>query len=150
MDDDGCRVYAGNLSFDTEELSLQKAFSQYGKVVDCKLITDRDTGRSRGFGFITFDSPESAKNAVDGALELDGRGLKISIAQARGGGGGGRGRGGYRGGGGGYQYQQREQRSSYGRDNGHNYGPGGGGYGGGAYGGGNRGGDGYGRRDGGW
>lgn len=114
MGEDGCRVYAGNLSFSTEEDALRDFFSGYGNVVDCKLITDRETGRSRGFGFITFDCQESADNVVKegqgGQLELDGRDLKVSIAQARndsrggGGGGGGRGRGGYRGGsGGGYQ-----------------------------------------------
>ncbi|XP_033735992.1 glycine-rich RNA-binding protein 10-like [Pecten maximus] len=129
---DDTKVYAGNLSYDTDESSLQEAFSKYGNVVDCKVITDRETGRSRGFGFITFDCKESATDAVDkGPLELDGRGLKISFAQARGGGGGGRGRG-FRGGGG-YQYpKQQQQRDNYG------------------YGGGNRGGDGYGRQDGGW
>ncbi|XP_069117965.1 uncharacterized protein [Argopecten irradians] len=161
MAEEGCRVYAGNLSFETEEYSLRKSFAMYGNVVDCKLITDRDTGRSRGFGFITFDTPEAANAAVEGgSFELDNRAVKVSIAQARsdsrgGGGGGGRGRGGFSRGGGdrGYSgggFQQRDSygsggggRSGYNRD---------GGYGseGGAYGGGNRGGDNYGRQGGGW
>ncbi|XP_021354978.1 glycine-rich RNA-binding, abscisic acid-inducible protein-like [Mizuhopecten yessoensis] len=136
---EGCRVYAGNLDFNTEQGTLADAFAEYGNVVDCKLITDRETGRSRGFGFITFDTQEAANRAVsDGQKDIDGRDVKVSIAQARNDSrGGGRGRGGYRGNSDG-GYQQR----SYGGDRGYgqqSYG-GGGGYGGG---------DGHGRQGGG-
>ncbi|XP_060072085.1 uncharacterized protein LOC132551955 [Ylistrum balloti] len=139
MSEEGCRVYAGNLSYNTNEESLRDAFSGYGNVVDCKLILDRESGRSRGFGFVTFDCQEAARDAVkDQVMELDGRDIKISHAQAKSDRGGSRGGGrGYRGGGGGYG--GGSQRGSYG----------GGNYGGGNYGGGNRyGGDNYDRRGG--
>src|SRR6516165_10273012 len=101
----GARLYVGNLSFNTTEGSLKQVFEQAGhKVVEVKLVTDRDTGQPRGFGFVEMASAADAQAAIsdwDGQ-ELDGRTLKVSVAQERsggGGGGGGGGRGGWGGGG---------------------------------------------------
>lgn len=100
------KLYVGNLSFQTQEDELRSAFSQYGEVVDVRIMTDRDTGRSRGFGFVEMSdagAAESAINALNGA-ELDGRSLRVNEArpqESRGGGGGGGGRGGFGGGRGG-------------------------------------------------
>lgn len=96
------KLFVGGLSWDTNDQSLSQAFSEFGAVSEAKVITDRDTGRSRGFGFVTFDSPADADRAMqemDGA-ELDGRSVRVNEAndKPRGGGGGGGGRG--RGGGG--------------------------------------------------
>jgi RNA recognition motif-containing protein len=100
----GSRLYVGNLAHSTSESSLRAAFEQDGrKVIDVKIITDRDTGQPRGFGFVELGSPAEAEAAI-AALDgkpLDGRTLKVNIAQERpGGGGGGGGRGGGGGGGG--------------------------------------------------
>jgi RNA recognition motif-containing protein len=98
----GKRLYVGNLSFNTTEDTLRSAFEQNGrKVVEVKIVTDRDTGRPRGFGFVEMSSAEEAQAAIadwDGQ-QLDGRNLKVNEAQERAGGGGGGGGGG-RGGGG--------------------------------------------------
>ena len=100
----GTRLYVGNLSFHTSEETLRAAFEQDGhKVVEVKIVTDRDTGQPRGFAFVEMESPAAAQavmSAWDGQ-QLDGRSLKVNEAQERSGGGGG-GRGGFgRGGGGG-------------------------------------------------
>lgn len=99
----GSRLYVGNLAHSTTESGLRAAFEQDGrKVVEVKIITDRDTGQPRGFGFVEMSSPADAEAAI-AALDgkpLDGRTLKVNIAQERTGGGGGGG-GGFRGGGGG-------------------------------------------------
>jgi len=124
------KVYVGNLSWNTTDEILREAFSQFGNVVDSIVMRDRDTGRSRGFGFVTFGTPQEAESAIASLhdQELDGRRIKVNLANARTGGGGGGG-GGYGGGGGGYQ------------------GSGGGGFsGGGGYGGGNQ--PGYGQQGG--
>lgn len=98
------KLFIGGLSWDTTDDSLNTAFSAFGEVTEAKVITDRDTGRSRGFGFVTFTDAEAASTAIsemDGAT-LDGRTIKVNEAQDRrrgGGGGGGYNRG---GGGGGY------------------------------------------------
>ncbi len=99
----GTRLYVGNLSYDTTESSLRTAFEQGGrKVTEVKMVTDRDTGRPRGFAFVDMASPADAQAAMaqwDGQ-DLDGRTLKVNEAQERsGGGGGGGGRGGFGGGG---------------------------------------------------
>jgi RNA recognition motif-containing protein len=104
----GNRLYVGNLSFDSTIESLRTAFSELGEVTDVHIVTDRDTGRSRGFGFVTMGSAQEAQKAIEkmnGAV-LDGRPLRVNEAeerQNRGGGGGfgGGGGGGGRGGGGG-------------------------------------------------
>jgi cold-inducible RNA-binding protein len=100
----GSRLYVGNLAHSTSESALRAAFEQDGrKVVEVKIITDRDTGQPRGFGFVEMGSPADAEGAI-GALDgkqLDGRTIKVNIAQERTGGGGGGGGGGFRGGGGG-------------------------------------------------
>ncbi len=103
------RLYVGNLSFDTTENDLQDLFGQFGPVSDVNLITDRMSGRSRGFAFVTMGTPEAAQAAIQGVSGKDIGGRAITVNEARpkeegggGGGGGGRGGGGgYRGGGGG-------------------------------------------------
>jgi len=100
------KLYVGGLSWGTNDHDLKAAFEQFGEVSESKVITDRDTGRSRGFGFVTYEEGGDADKAIqemDGT-ELDGRSLKVNEAQDRprtGGGGGGGNRGGGGGGGGG-------------------------------------------------
>ncbi len=94
-------IYVGNLSFDTNEQGLETLFSQYGQVDRVSLITDRDTGRSRGFAFVTMGDGTAAQSAIDAlnGKEFEGRTLKVNEArgkQDRGGGGGGGGGGGDR------------------------------------------------------
>ena len=93
----GTRLYVGNLSYQTNEQTLRSAFEQDGrKVVEVKIVTDRDTGQPRGFAFVEMSSPAEAQAAMaawDGQ-SLDGRTLKVNEAQERQGGGGGRGGGG--------------------------------------------------------
>ncbi|KAG4967066.1 hypothetical protein JHK82_032784 [Glycine max] len=148
------RCFVGGLAWATDDHALERAFSQYGEIVETKIINDRETGRSRGFGFVTFASEQSMKDAI-GAMNgqnLDGRNITVNEAQSRGGGGGGGG-GGYNRGGGGYGGRSGGGGGGGGyrsRDGG--YGGGYGGGGGGGYGGGrdrgySRGGDGG---DGGW
>lgn len=84
------KLFVGGLSWDTTESSLRTAFEAYGPVTEAAVITDRDTGRSRGFGFVTMSAPASATVAIeqmDGA-DLDGRSIRVSVAQAKKGGGG--------------------------------------------------------------
>ncbi|KAF8661074.1 hypothetical protein HU200_057175 [Digitaria exilis] len=122
------KLFVGGLSYGTDDQSLRESFSNYGQVIEARVIMDRESGRSRGFGFVTFTSSEEASAAItamDGQ-ELHGRSIRVNHATERtggfrSGGGGGFGGGGYGGGG---------------------YGGGGGGGYGGNYG--NRGGGGYG------
>ena len=110
------KLFVGNLSFNTTENDLQEAIAAHGQVVEANLMMDRMTGRSRGFAFITYSTPEEAQKAIaamNGA-QLDGRALTVNIARPKedrpAGGGGGRDRGprrdfgggGSGGGGGGY------------------------------------------------
>jgi RNA recognition motif-containing protein len=99
------KLFVGGLSWGTQEQGLREAFEGYGEVVEAKVITDRDTGRSRGFGFVTFANDDDADKAIEAmnGAQLDGRSLNVNEAQDRrgGGGGGGGGRGGRGGGGGG-------------------------------------------------
>lgn len=79
------KVFVGGLSWNTSEHGLENFFSEVGSISSVKIITDRDTGRSRGFGFVEFTTNNEAADAVekfDGA-ELDGRSLKVNIAQER-------------------------------------------------------------------
>jgi RNA recognition motif-containing protein len=105
------KLYVGNLSFQTSEADLNELFSQAGTVESCRIITDRDTGRSRGFGFVEMSSKAEGQAAIEqfSGKEIDGRALTVNEAkpQENRGGGGGGGRGGFgggggRGGGGGY------------------------------------------------
>jgi len=84
------KLYVGNLSFRTTEEELRDAFAQHGEVQSVAIITDRETGRSRGFGFVEMDDAgaESAMRALDGQ-DLGGRSLRVSEAQPRRGGPGG-------------------------------------------------------------
>jgi len=93
------KLFVGGLAWATSDDGLRNAFEQFGEVSEAKVITDRDTGRSRGFGFVTFNDDAAADSAVDAMndSELDGRRLTVNEAQDRRGGGGG----GNRGGGGG-------------------------------------------------
>lgn len=96
------KLFVGNLDFKVTENDLQDAFAAYGTVVEANLITDRVTGRPRGFGFVTMGSPEEAQKAIDGlnGKDLGGRALNVNIAREREERPGGGGRGGYGGGGG--------------------------------------------------
>ncbi|MEE8410515.1 MAG: RNA-binding protein [Myxococcota bacterium] len=97
------KLFVGGLSWDTSDDGLLQAFQRFGDVTEAKVITDRDTGRSRGFGFVTFANPgdaDNAKSEMDGT-ELDGRSIKVDEAQEKSRGGGRGGRGGGRGGSGG-------------------------------------------------
>ncbi|MGM9487794.1 RNA recognition motif domain-containing protein [Ideonella sp. YS5] len=128
----GNKLYVGNLAYSVRDDSLQQAFSEFGTVTSAKVMMDRDTGRSKGFGFVEMGSDAEAQSAINGmnGQTLEGRAIVVNEARPReerpggfGGGGGSRsGGGGYGGGGGG--------RSPYGGSGG-----GGGGYGGGGGGG---------------
>jgi len=98
----GNRLYVGNLSFNTSQDTLRDAFTQYGEVTDVHLVTDRQTGQPRGFGFVTMGNSAAAQAAIAGmnGSTLDGRPLRVNEAEERQG-GGGRG-GGFGGGGGGF------------------------------------------------
>ncbi len=90
------KLFVGSLSWNTEDRGLENAFSHYGEITESKVITDRETGRSRGFGFVTFADAACAKKAaqeMNGAA-IDGRNVNVDIAQERGGRGGGGGGGG--------------------------------------------------------
>lgn len=93
------KLYVGNLSFNSTEEDIRTQFANFGEVMSVSLITDRDTGRLRGFGFVEMDE-EGARAAIEGmdGKDFDGRTLKVNEAQdkPRSGGGGGGGRGGDR------------------------------------------------------
>ena len=91
------RIYVGNLSFQSTQEALEGLFSNFGQVNDCVIINDRETGRSKGFGFVTMDNDEEARKAIEevNGTEFDGRTLNVNEARPRedrrgGGGGGGR------------------------------------------------------------
>ncbi len=94
------KIYVGNLSYDTNENGLQSRFGQYGEITEVKLIKDRETGRSKGFAFITFTQDNAAQQALSqNGVELDGRRVKVNIARDEdrsGGGGHSHGGGGHR------------------------------------------------------
>ena len=97
------KLYIGNLSYDSTEAELREFLSAFEPIQDVYIPLDRDTGRPRGFAFVTLSGREAGEEAIrtlDGQ-ELDGRNLRISEAEDRRGGGGGGGGGGHRGGGGG-------------------------------------------------
>ncbi|MBK9324200.1 MAG: RNA-binding protein [Bdellovibrionaceae bacterium] len=119
----GKKLYVGNLPYSIDDARLHSQFAEFGAVASAKVITDRETGRSKGFGFVEMDSDSEADSAIEklNGAELDGRAINVSEARPQAPREGGGGRGGPRGGGGG------------GRGG---YGGGGGGRGGGGYGGG--------------
>jgi cold-inducible RNA-binding protein len=92
------RLYVGNLNYNTNDQALRDAFAEFGDVKDVKVIIDRETGRSKGFGFVEFANEADAQNAVTqmNGQDLDGRSLRVNEAEDRRGGGGGGG-GGYGG-----------------------------------------------------
>ena len=103
----GSKLYVGNLSYNTTSSDLEQLFSQHGTVQSAEVIADRDSGRSKGFGFVQMGSDEEAQAAIAAlnGQEQDGRTLTVNEAKPRedrGGFGGGGGRGGRGGGGGGY------------------------------------------------
>ena len=100
-------IYVSNLSFHTTEEDLSNLFSQHGEVSSAKIITDRETGRSRGFGFVEMPSEDEGKAAMTALnnKEIEGRAISVTVAREReartgGGGGGSRGGNSYGGGGG--------------------------------------------------
>ncbi len=113
----GTRIYVGNLPYSTDSAQLSQVFSAYGQVVDARVITDRNTGQSKGFGFVEMSTEDEARNAIAGlnGTLLGDRALRVDEASERPSGGGGGRSGGY----------------GSRRDGGY----GGGGYGGGGYGG---------------
>ena len=131
----GTKIYVGNLPWRATDAQLSELFGAHGEVTDARIVTDRETGRSRGFGFVTMASADAAQAAIRAlnGYSLEGRSLVVNEAREQGGGGGfggGGGGGGRRPGGGG----------GYGGGGGGGYGGGGGGGGGdrGGYGGGDR------------
>ena len=99
----GRKLYCGNLSYNVSSNDLEQLFAPFGSVESAQVITDRDTGRSKGFGFVEMSSDAEAQAAIDGLNEQDheGRPLTVNEAKPRENRGGGGGRGGYGGGGGG-------------------------------------------------
>lgn len=147
----GNKLYVGNLSYNIRDEDLQQAFEQYGSVSSAKVMMDRDTGRSKGFGFVEMGSDPEAQSAINGmnGQALDGRAIVVNEARPReerpggfGGGGGrpGGGGGGFGGGGGGRSggggFGSGGGSGGYGGGGGGGYGGGGGGRsgGGGGYG----------------
>lgn len=107
---DSMDIYVGNLAYEVQDDELREAFAQYGEVESARVLLDRDTGRSRGFGFVKMPNREEAESAIEALNESDfqGRPLRVREAEERkprtggfGGGGGGGGGGGFKRGGGG-------------------------------------------------
>ena len=123
------KIYVGNLPWRATDAQLTQLFGQYGEVTDARIVTDRETGRSRGFGFVTMTDATAAQNAIRAmnGYSLEGRNLVVNEARDQQGGPGGGGGGGPRRGGGGYG----GGGGGYGGGGGGGYGGGGGGYGGG-------------------
>ncbi len=149
----GNKLYVGNLAYSVRDDSLTQAFAQFGTVTSAKVMMDRETGRSKGFGFVEMGSDAEAQAAISGmnGQPLQGRPLVVNEARPReerpgGFGGGGGGRGGYGGSGGGGGYGGGGGGGGYGGGGGGGRSPygGGGGGGRGGYGGGGSGGGGYG------
>jgi RNA recognition motif-containing protein len=119
----GRKLYVGNLAYGVKDSDLQDLFSAHGTVDTAQVIMDRDTGRSKGFGFVEMSSDQEARAAISAlnGKEVDGRNLTVNEARpkeegggGRGGGGGGRGGGGYGGGGGGGRGGGGGDRGGYG------------------------------------
>jgi len=88
----GRKIFVGGLSWDTSDQGLHQAFGRFGDIEEAIVIKDRDTGRSRGFGFVTFTEEGSVQSAIDemNGTDLDGRTIRVDQAQERSRGGGGR------------------------------------------------------------
>lgn len=100
-------IFVSNLSYNTDGESLQQLFTEYGEVTSANVVTDRETGRSRGFGFVEMPNDEEAENAIKALneSELDGRNISVNVARPKGektSRGGNRGGGGFNRNGGGY------------------------------------------------
>ena len=95
------KLYVGNLSYDVVDSTLEEMFGEFGAVRSAQVIQDRDTGRSKGFGFVEMEDDAAAEKAISGLNEKDHGGRKLTVNEARpreersGGGGGGGNRGGY-------------------------------------------------------
>ena len=98
------KLFVANISFTADDDTLKAHFSSVGHVLSARIVRDRDSGRSRGFGFVEMESDDLAQAAIDAFnnQEFDGRPINVSVARPREGGGGGGGYGGGGGGGGGY------------------------------------------------
>uniref|UniRef100_A0A7N0RHE6 RRM domain-containing protein n=1 Tax=Kalanchoe fedtschenkoi TaxID=63787 RepID=A0A7N0RHE6_KALFE len=83
--DSGSRLYVGNLSWAVDNSSLENLFSEQGKVVEARVVYDRESGRSRGFGFVTYSSAEEANNAIESldGVDLSGRSIRVTIAESK-------------------------------------------------------------------
>ncbi len=79
------KIYVGNLSYSTENTALESLFAQHGEVKSCKIITDRDTGRSKGFAFVEMGDESQASSAIDALnqSDFDGRTIKVNQAQEK-------------------------------------------------------------------
>jgi len=99
----GKKLYVGNLAYGVTSEALEQMFVEFGTVVSAQVIQDRDTGRSKGFGFVEMQADDAAQRAISSMndKEFEGRALTVNEAKPRESGGGGGGRGGYGGGGGG-------------------------------------------------
>jgi RNA recognition motif-containing protein len=113
------KLFVGNLSYNTQESTLEELFAQAGTVASVRVMRDQATGRARGFGFVEMETEDAAQAAIDkfNNTEVDGRRIAVNEARPQvgggqrfGGGGGDRGRGGDRGGGGGFGGRRREAR----------------------------------------
>lgn len=76
-------LYVGNLSYDMDEAGLTRTFEEYGSVVSCRLITDRETGRARGFGFVEMGDQSAGLNAIDGLNDKEIGGRRLVVNEAR-------------------------------------------------------------------
>jgi RNA recognition motif-containing protein len=127
------KIYVGNLPWSTTSASLESLFSTHGTVRSAEVISDRETGRSRGFGFVEMETDEACQAAIQAlnGAEVDGRAITVNEARERAprSGGGGGGRGGYGGGGGGGYGGGGGGRGGRGGGGGGGYGGGGGGRG---------------------
>lgn len=117
----GKKLYVGNLSYDVSSSDLEQLLSQHGTVESAEIISDRMTGRSKGFGFVEMGSDQDAQTAISAlnGQEYQGRTITVNEArprESRSGGGGGGGYGGGRGGGGGGGGRGRSERGGYGSD----------------------------------
>jgi RNA recognition motif-containing protein len=122
----GKKLYVGNLSYNTSSSDLEQLFSQFGTVESAQVISDRDTGRSKGFGFVEMGSESEAQSAIQGLHDQQHEGRPLTVNEARpredrGGGGGGGGGRGYGGGGGGGGRGGRSGGGGYGGGGGGRY-----------------------------